>query len=112
MGNIEIISGEELALIPKPASSSRWTKVEGEVNIDQFSVCSFRNQPCICYKDVPLWRTMLPIEEIDIFLAPPGDDNEPYVLICLDVFGDAYTYGCWRTLEQARAWLSVPKALY
>ena len=73
---------------------------------------------CVYYDDVPLWRTVAPLEDLDIYLYDPtpyrnrGEDSEPYSLVCVDPFGDIYTYGSWSTLEEAKDWLANPIPLY
>ena len=116
MERVEIISGEDFALIPKSERSPHWKEVEGVIDLEKFNVSRIRTlmgvETCICYGEVPLWRTIIPLESVDIFLAPPEEAEESYTLICLDCWGDAYTYGCWKTLEAAKEWLANPQALY
>ena len=64
---------------------------------------------CICYMDIPLWRTSVGLEQVEIELHY---DGESYSLICKDQFGDMFTYGEWSTMEEAQAWLDNPVALY
>ena len=77
----------------------------------------FGEAACVCYGDVPLWRTVAGLNDLDIFLYDPTEyremgEEEPYSLFCVDSFGDVYTYGMWDTLEDALAWLEEPKQLY
>lgn len=109
---IELMSGAQLAGLPKPTTSV--PRVADVVNIERFNVSKVLlpfGEICICYDSVPLWRTQYPLKAIDILLAEP-DEEEPYMLVCVDIMGDFYTYGSWRSLEEVKAWLLHPKALY
>ena len=94
-------------------------QVAGAVDQNRLSIRSVEGGVCICYDNVPLWRTAtLELSDLDIFLYDPvdyrtaEDDTESYALFCIDGWGDIYTYGLWRTEEQAREWLANPVSLY
>lgn len=111
-----LMTGEQMAQIPKARTISSLPRVEGAVDIRNFSIAIVSQGPihntCILYKGVPLWRTAFPLDAVDIFLLPPGEEGEPHVLVLVDEFADTYTYGCWDSLEEAQEWLDKPKRLY
>ena len=88
-------------------------KVEDALDQSRFSVKE-KDGPCICYDDVPLWRTGVPLEATEIFLYDPTgcEEPEPYTLMCRDGYDDIYTYGDWETMEDVMAWLDKPTRLY
>lgn len=89
-------------------------KVEGVLEQSRFSIQICEGAPCIHYGDVPLWRTTVELDELDIFLYDPrpiredGEESEPFSLFCVDGYGDIYTFGMWDTLEEAKVWLANP----
>ena len=88
-------------------------KVQNAVDQSRFSVRPFEGSPCIHYDDLPLWRTAVGLDQLEIFLYDPKPlKDEGYSLFCRDSFGDIYTYGMWETLEDAKAWLDKPTRLY
>ena len=98
-------------------------RVEGAVDPRRLSIrtapthgrkasCAWGVSPCIFYDNVPLWRTGAPLSAVDVFLYDPQGRDEPYTLFCVDCYNDVYTYGQWRTLDEALAWLTNPKMLY
>lgn len=127
----QVVSPEEFVNIPK-ADLPEYLKEIPDLTIDlkDMSVGVWTeeidshflgySQYYIEYKGIPLWRTILPLEKIRIVLPEPSiideeDPNsgkEPYTIICIDRFGDFYTYGYWKTLEELKAWLKSPKSLY
>lgn len=118
-----LMSPKEFALIPKPSIEFYGEVIDGLVDPQHLSIqevsdglfAGIISHPAICYKDVPLWRTMIPLEAIRILVPIPFEEEdykEPYMLVCQDVFGDLYTYGNWDTLEDMKRWLENPVALY
>lgn len=114
-----LMTPEQFTQIPKAEPFGPIPKVEGAVDPSKLSVQVYQQTPCICYQDIPIWRTALPLRSIDVFLYDPTitreeDDSpgEPYTLMCVDDFQDVYTFGCWNTLEEAQEWLNNPKSLY
>jgi|LFRM01.1.fsa_nt_gb hypothetical protein len=93
-------------------------RVKNAVKREHLSIRSFGGSVVIFYKDIPLWRTAVPLQDLDIFLYDPsfyrerGETEEPYSLFCVDKYDDIYTYGTWPTLEEAMAWLENPVDLY
>lgn len=115
-----LLTAEDMKKIPKAQLYSPIPEVENAINPEFLSVRVYKGSPAIFYKDVPLWRTSIPLEAFHIFLYDaskaeledmPGY-KEPYILMCVDFFQDVYTYGCWNTLEEAQEWLKNPKREY
>ncbi len=83
-------------------------------------ISSIDNYPTtfVCYDHVPLWSTIVELEDLDIFLYDPtklrdqGHEEEPYHLACRDNHGDLFVYGRWMTLKEAQDWLDSPRLLY
>lgn len=95
-----------------------FNKVEGVLDRSRFGIYPFGNALCIFYDNVPLWRTAAPLKDLEIILYDPtkyreqGEEDECYSLFCIDKYDDIYTYGMWKTLEEAKAWLDKPVRLY
>jgi len=69
----------------------------------------------ICYKGIPLWRTLdSNLDKYKFYLYDPREYavEDPFVLVCVDGYGDLFTYGNWQTLKEALEWLEDPKPLY
>ncbi|MGD9552336.1 MAG: hypothetical protein AB7V60_04420 [Candidatus Caldatribacteriota bacterium] len=87
------------------------------IEVKRFSDGKGRTFMAICYKGVPLWRTIEDINKQKVFLYDPSKyramgEYEPYTLMYIDSYGDIYTYGQWNTLEEALHWLENPYPLY
>ena len=91
-------------------------KVAGAVKQEDFQIGlyrdSFGESFFIFYKDVPLWRTGVPLHELEIFLYDGSKAGETFTLMCKDCFDDYFAYGMWSTLEEAMQWLENPVQLY
>lgn len=109
---------EEFAQIPKPEGELRFPVIREYIDPQMLTLQNnWAWGPMIYYGEVPLWRTLYPLEAIDVFIPQPcqdseGEDTEPYMLCCRDKFGDIFCYGQWDTLEDMVSWLKTPKALY
>lgn len=88
-----------------------WLKrVEGAVKREYLTI----EKGAICYKGVPIWSAVVPLELLDIFLVDPEyfinrGESEPYQLCCIDQYGSVYFSGQWNTLEEALGWLENPR---
>lgn len=75
---------------------------------------TFDTSLVVFYDHVPLWRTLVDLDQLDIYLYDPtemreeGEEYEPYTLFCVDQYEDIYTFGRWETKEEALAWLKKP----
>lgn len=95
--------------------NSEVTKIEGVLDQNRLSIRYDDESDAffICYDHIPLWRTVEPLSEAEIFLYDPKPLKDvAYTLMCRDSFDDLYTYGYWQTLREAKRWLAQPKRLY
>ena len=64
---------------------------------------------CICYKSVPLWKTIATtLNKYNFYMV----QEELITIMCEDDLGDCYTYGNFTTLKECMDWLDNPKKLY
>lgn len=71
-------------------------------------------EPCICYKDIPLWRYGDgDLKDYQFFILKEQDKDYTVVTIaCQDDWGDIYTYGQWKSVEECQNWLANPRRTY